>query len=78
MQRFEEIESQTVDGIVQNQKLKDMLVASNVFFVGDAVSMIETMVEGGKLEVVEVGFYKRSKSAATMKKEEKRQKERGI
>jgi hypothetical protein len=54
------------------------LVASTVFFVGDAHSMIETMVERGKLEVVEDGFYKRSKSAATMKKEEKRQKERGI
>jgi hypothetical protein len=35
-QRFDEVEKQTVDGIVQSQKLKESLVASTVFFIGDS------------------------------------------
>src|SRR5947208_2565642 len=50
-QRFTELEKQSVDGVVQSKKLKDSLVASTVFFVGDALSMIETMAEKGRLEM---------------------------
>ena len=60
-QRFTELEKQSVDGVVQSKKLKDSLVASAVFFVGDAVLMMQTMVEKGRLEMVEQGYYRRAK-----------------
>lgn len=49
-QRFTELEKQSVDGVIQSKELKDSLVASTVFFVGDALSMMQTMVEKGRLE----------------------------
>ena len=69
-QRFEEIEKQSFDGVVQSQKLKDSLVASNIFDIGEAVSMIETMVDRGGLEVVEHGYYRRVKPMVKHVREE--------
>ena len=60
-ERFTELEKQSIDGIVQYQKLKDSLVASNVFFVGDVLSMTESMAEKGRLEMVKHGYYRRAK-----------------
>jgi len=60
-QRFTELEKQSIDGLVQYQKLKDSLVSSTVFIVGDAVLMMQTMVVKGRLEMVEQGYYRRAK-----------------
>ena len=60
-ERFTELEKQSIDGIVQYQKLKDSLVASNVFFVGDAAINEESMAEKGILEMVKHGYYRRAK-----------------
>jgi hypothetical protein len=56
---FAELESQTVDGIVPHDRLKESLVASTYFFVGDAVAIIEDMLKHHKLEMIESGQYRR-------------------
>lgn len=48
---------------VNGQELKNRLISSNEFYVGEAFQMIEDMVKAGKLEKVAFDTYKRKKSS---------------
>jgi hypothetical protein len=55
-QRFDELEKESDDKLVDHQVLKESLVSSGKFYVGDAHYCIENMVKSGK--IIQVGFHK--------------------
>lgn len=57
--RFDKLEARSADKTVIGQELKDLLVASNQFFVDDAYWTVEDKVKEGKLELVDYDLYKR-------------------
>ena len=57
--RFERLERKSVNGTVSGQKLKEELISSNKFFVGDAVQILREMVRVGYLEQLEFDTYSR-------------------
>jgi hypothetical protein len=59
MRRFEKLERESVNGTVSGQKLKEELISSNKFFVGDAVEILREMVKVGYIEEIEYDSYRR-------------------
>ena len=58
-QRFDELEKESDDKLVDHQDTKESLVSSGKFYVGDAHHRIEDKVKSGK--IIEVGFHKYKK-----------------
>jgi MCM AAA-lid domain len=58
-QRFDELEKESDYKLVDHQILKENIVSSGKFYVGDAHHYIENMVKSGK--IIEVGFDKYKK-----------------
>jgi DNA replicative helicase MCM subunit Mcm2 (Cdc46/Mcm family) len=55
-QRFDELEKESDNKLVDHQILKESLVSSGKFYVGDAHKCIESMVRLGR--IIQVGFHK--------------------
>jgi hypothetical protein len=58
-QRFDVLEKESDNKLVDHQVLKESLVSSGKFYVGDAHYRIEDKVKSGK--IIEVGFHKYKK-----------------
>ena len=58
-QRFDELEKESDDKLVDHQILKESLVSSGKFYVGDAHKRIESMIKSGR--IIEISFHKYKK-----------------
>jgi hypothetical protein len=58
-QRFDELEKESDNKLVDHQILKESLVSSGKFYVGDAHKRIESMIKSGR--IIEISFHKYKK-----------------